>query len=67
MSMVWGDFCGRLREDKVYDYKFVGYIPQYSPAAARGRCCSLCGIPDSKGLYRQKNNRWAVMPKYKIF
>lgn len=48
-----GISVGRLREDKVYDYKFVGLSINTVLRCSR-RCCSLCGIPDSKGLYYQK-------------
>ena len=48
-----GISVGRLREDKVYDYKFVGLSHNTVRGAAGGAV--LCAeIPDSKGLYRQK-------------
>ena len=48
-----GVSVGRLREDTVYDWKFVGLSPQHR-AGSRGRSCSLRGDPESQGIYYSK-------------
>ena len=48
-----GISIGRLREDTVYDYKFVGLSHNTDQRCCRW-CGSLCRNSEGKGLYYQK-------------
>lgn len=48
-----GISVGRLREDTVYDYKFVG-LSHNTIRGAAGRSHSLCRIADGEGIYSGK-------------
>ena len=45
-----GVSVGRLREDKVYDWKFVGLSPQHTARRSR-RCGTVCRASDRTGIY----------------
>ena len=44
---------GRLREDTIYDWKFVGPVPQHGPRRSR-RSSTLCRDTGCKEVYRCK-------------
>ena len=50
-----GISMGRLREDTMFDYKFVGLSHNTVRGAAR-RSCTLCRIINSTGIYHSKIN-----------
>lgn len=45
-----GISVGRIREDSVYDWKFVGLSHNTVRGGDRG-CCAVCGDPESQRVY----------------